>query len=148
MYTSSAAGGSKAFLVVFVLLALIAIIVFGGFFALKESRLSSASEFGDTFVKSLSEEGPDSVVDSLSDDLTATSSAYFEWVFWASSFSENGISISTPPQSERYIDESITEVVAGTSDIELIYMTSVDSRVKLTVNQRNGEWVVSSYASL
>jgi hypothetical protein len=151
MYSTKAAGFSitKIIVITLIILAVIAAACTATYFVLKEQRTASAQLFTDVFVKDISDNNTTKTFSELNSSLkTDESTAYYSWLFWSSSFSQNKVEIHTPAVNTEYSNASIDHLFSNGSEVKISYTTSASSKLVLTVIQQADGWKILNYESI
>lgn len=151
MYSTRVAGFSAARIIVIIviILGIITAILTGAFFLLKEQKTTSAKAFTNTVISSISKGDSAETFENLDSSLkNDESAAYYNWLFWTSSFTEGGVTISDTIVSSEYTNASPGHLVGNGSVITITYSTSVSSKVSLTAIQQDDGWKIMDYASV
>ena len=152
MNARSEAGFSVAKLFIILLTVIIVVggSVFGFYLINRQSQISTASSFMDSFIKTVENKEPKESYSNLSDGSKNSdlSNDYLTWYFWVSDFKNKNLTIDEGGQSISYKNSSMLGTSLEEAVITFTYPTSVGSPVFFTVKYNDSSWVVSDYGAI
>lgn len=151
MYSTRDAGFSakRIIISIVIILGIIITILTVAFFFLKEQKITSAQSFTNNIAQGISDGDVATTFDEFDQSLKPdASTAYYSWLFWSSSFTENKITINGTATSSEYSNPTPDHLIGNGSIVTVTYSTSESSKVSLTAIQQADGWKILNYASI
>lgn len=139
------ASGIRVILTILVVLIIVAGLTFGVYGLLKQQKEVGATAFSNSFVEQIESNSIDDAFSKMVTSSDDASTEYYNFLFWASGFSENKVTVKTPPKETNYSGQFIG-VFNNSSSFTFKYETSVSNTLLISVTEVDGGWKVVNYA--
>lgn len=138
---------SRLFVIVllFVLVVVISLLA-GGYAFFKQQKTQAAATFAQSFANQIQSQDTSDSFAKLDDSLKGDkNSNYYSWLFWSSSFKNEGVKINTPAQIANFTNPSIEHILGTGSIFDFTFTTSGPLKLSLTIIAAGSDWQVTDY---